>query len=189
MSEHKDCPWCHLTMEDEWLARSILGQPDDVAHDKLRAPDLIIAPDGKPYLYRWFVKPRNVGDCNVYFHIQVGHDPERPLHDHPWDNFSVIIAGGYDEIWNPTPERENINDEFIRQFRKGDVIFRRASEAHRLMLPAGIEYSISLFSSGPKVREWGFWYPGGWRSYKEVTRVEGNVSIHVRDSDAQSRKH
>jgi hypothetical protein len=70
---------------------SIIGNP-------LRYPDLVIAPDGKPYLYRWHVFPQNAA-AGVYFHIQVQSDPERPLHDHPWDNTSVILSGGYDELW------------------------------------------------------------------------------------------
>lgn len=185
---HKDCPWCHLTLADEWLARGILGQPEDCGHEKLREPDLVIAPDGNPYLYRWHLTPRN-SQANVYFHIQIADDPERPLHDHPWDNFSVVLSGGYDEIWNPSPERENVNDEFVRKFRKGDTVSRRANEAHRLLLPPGVEYSMTLFSTGPKVRDWGFWYPGGWKDYRDVTRMIDGMSVHGEGSNAQSGKH
>jgi hypothetical protein len=82
----------HLLSVDDWqLMRSILGNP-------LRYPDLVIAPDGVPYLYRWHVFPQNPA-AGVYFHIQVQSDPERPLHDHPWDNTTVTLVNGYDEIW------------------------------------------------------------------------------------------
>lgn len=184
---NENCPWCHLTPEDEEIARGILGQRETYSHEHLRAPDLIIAPDGKPYLYRWeIVRSRAIG--NVYFHIQVADDPKRPLHDHPWDNFSVILAGGYDEIWNPDPwhSADDVR-QTVRHLRKGDTVFRKASEAHRLELPLGVEYSMSLFSTGPKVREWGFWYPEGWQDYRNVTRTTGNISVHVKDGvDAQS---
>ena len=60
----------NLTGEDWVLGQSILGE--------WREPDMTIAPDGIPYLYRWHVIPRNK-TANVYFHIQVADDPERPL--------------------------------------------------------------------------------------------------------------
>lgn len=183
---HKDCPWCHLTLEDELIARAILGLPDDCGHDKLREPDLIIAPDGKPYIFRWYVTPPK-GRANTYFHIQIADDPERPLHDHPWDNFSVILSGGYDEIWQQFPPTGPVH---VRKVRRGDTIFRRSSEAHRLLIPSDIEYAMTLFTTGPKVRSWGFWYPDGWRDWTDVTRfVNGNVSIHVEGSDAQSQSN
>lgn len=179
----KDCPWCYLTLQDEMLAREILGLGEDGCHTDLRKPDLVIAPDGQPYIFRWHLTPRSKL-ANVYFHIQVANDPERPLHDHPWDNTSVILSGGYDEIWNPNPP---LGRQTTREFRTGDVIFRFAHAAHRIILPPGIEYAMTLFSTGPKVREWGFWYPDGWRSHAAVTRLIGNKSIHVEGSDAQSR--
>lgn len=165
-------PW-EILSEDDWkIAVSILGKP--------REPDLVIAPDGDPYIYRWYVIPHN-HDANVYFHVQVASDPERPLHDHPWDNMSVILAGGYDELVVPSHQlRYWAEDECdIRQLRKGSVVSRVAEEAHRLLLPKEFPYTMTLFSTGPKVREWGFWYPNGWRSFKEVTvQLPDGRSIH-----------
>lgn len=164
-----------LTPEDRELAWSIL--PLD---KRLWKPDLAIMPDGSPYLYRWHLIPQN-SRANVYFHIQVASDPERPLHDHPWDNFSVILSGGYDELWDPAPEiplGEGL-PPIIRSFRKGDTIKRKATEAHRLILPEGIPYTMTLFSTGPKYNNWGFWYPDGFRPYEAVTVMDGNVSRHV----------
>lgn len=133
----------------------------------LRPPDLVIAPAGHgEYLYRWYVIPRN-REANVYFHIQTASDPERPLHDHPWDSTSVILAGGYRESICRSPDRDTGYSTLDR--KPGDVIFRPASWAHRLFLPKNVPYSMSLFSTGPKVREWGFWEQGRFRPYTEVT--------------------
>lgn len=165
----------------------------DIAQDYLhglRDPDLVIAPDGNPYLYRWFIAkhfaptPSMGSSGGTYFHIQVASDPERPLHNHPWDNMSVILAGMYIEQLQVAPPR-GITLSLPRI--AGDVIFRRASEAHRLILPDNVPYTITQFSFGPKINNWGFWYPEGFRDYRQVTRVEGNVSVHVKDSDAQQR--
>jgi len=140
-----------------------------------RAPDLKIAPDGELYLARWYVVPRN-GHGNVYFHLQVANDPERPLHDHPWDNTSILLAGGYREIiWDPKQNRGMGELEFRRD--PGDVVHRPAEWAHRLFLPAGTAYSMSLFVTGPHRRDWGFWFPDGWRSHSEVIVTENGQSV------------
>lgn len=137
---------------------------------RLMKPDLIIAPDGAPYLYRWFVIPRSE-QGEVYLHVQIASDPDRPLHDHPWDNQSVILAGGYDEIIQPNPPWSGT---CTRLRRKGDVVQRKAEEAHRLVLPEGTPYTMSLFTTGPVRRAWGFWMPTHkgrpeWVDSREVT--------------------
>jgi hypothetical protein len=157
-----------LSAADYEYAHSILGS------SRLRDPDLTIAPDGAPYLYRWHVIPQNPL-ANCYFHVQVASDPERPPHDHPWDNTSAIISGGYDELidfmpWMhyPDPRGMVLN---TRQLRAGDVVHRRATEAHRLLLPTKFKYTMTLFSTGPKVRQWGFWFDDGWRDADVVTKM------------------
>ena len=124
----------------------------------VRDPDMIIAPDGGPYIYRWNVIPRNEVGANVYLHLQVADDPERPLHDHPWDNQSVILAGGYHEVYVAHPETQWL--ERGRNAIVGTVVARRAEEAHRIFLLEGVRYTISLFTTGPVIRTWGFWFVG-----------------------------
>lgn len=130
-----------------------------------RPADFVIAPDGTPYIYRWYVVRDKA--ASVYFHIQVGDDPERPLHDHPWENQSVILAGGYRELLQPEPPHGPITEH---RRAKGDVIVRTATCAHRLLIPEGVAYTMTQFSLGPVVREWGFWYPDNWRPFTAVTR-------------------
>lgn len=123
---------------------------------QIRQPDVAIQPDGKPYIWRWHVIPRNLVGGNVYLHVQVADDPERPLHDHPWDNQSVILAGGYREVYVRQPELLWFEEE--RQVDAGMVVHRRAEEAHRIFLLPGEPYTISLFTTGPVMRDWGFWF-------------------------------
>lgn len=122
-----------------------------------RKPDEIFDGSGEPYLYRWYVVPKNP-NANVYFHLQASSDPDRPLHDHPWDSMSVILAGGYDEVRYNT----DTDLEYIVPAREGDVIVRNAAAHHRLILPEGIPYTMTQFATGPKVRDWGFHTPDGW---------------------------
>ncbi len=124
-----------------------------------RPPDLTISPSGSPYLARWHVIPRNA-DANVYLHVQVSDDPRDELHDHPWSNVSVILAGGYIELLSQTPSLSNGTNPTVYVRNPGDTIFREAHWAHRLIMRA--PYTMTLFSTGPKVREWGYWFPDGW---------------------------
>jgi hypothetical protein len=139
--------------------------------------DRILAPDGEPYLYRWHLVPRN-RLANVYFHIQVRSDPERPLHDHPWDNTSTILVGGYVEQYQYGSMLGT--ETYTRNVGPGRIIRRNAEVAHRLILPKWVPYTMTLFTTGPHRREWGFWYPEGWVSNREVCQEEGNISIHVK---------
>ena len=168
------CNHYHVTGEDYEMARQIVGSG-------YKTVDLVIAPDGSPYLYRWHVIPHNKTG-NVYFHIQVADDPERPLHDHPWANQSVILAGaGYVEDYANIDDDGHIMPAHIRWGLIGDTIQRPADQAHRLtMMPGEKHYTMTLFSTGPKIRNWGFWYPEGWVDADDVCKSEGNVSTHVK---------
>ena len=120
-----------------------------------RAPDFVI---GDPtYLRRWWVVPRNEQQ-NVYLHEGLRDDDDRALHDHPWPNTSLLIRGRYREI---TPE-----GAFVRE--AGSIVARQATDAHRLQLIDG-EPFVSLFFTGPKVREWGFHCPRGWVHWRDFT--------------------
>lgn len=158
-----------MTAEDRDKAQAIIGSR--------REPDLVIAPDGRPYLYRWHLVPYELkNEGGVFFHVQVNSDPERPLHDHPWDNQSVILSGGYDEIWNPQPwlnyGYHDIEEHAVtRKLRKGSVTHRHASEAHRLILPKDMPYTMTLFSVGPVLRNWGFWTEQGWLGHEVLTTM------------------
>lgn len=131
-------------------------------------PDLEIADgDDGVYLFRWHLVPRNTYG-NVYLHVQTSSDPARPLHDHPWDNVSVILAGGYNEFSLDSP----LMSGWMRH--PGDAISRKAAYAHRLVLPRGQRYSISLFTTGPVIREWGFYCQDGWKPYHECITTKDN---------------
>lgn len=168
-----------LTDEDLDLAQSYFG-----ASHNIFEPDVILAPEGEPYLYRWYLSPAKLPDgsyppATIMFHIQVQSDPERPLHDHPWDNQSVILSGSYVEIVrDPTLVG---SEEFTILRSKGSVITRRAEIAHRLILPKQVPYTMTLFTAGPKVREWGFWYPDGWHHNKRHVNDRNGVSTHVEE--------
>lgn len=118
-----------------------------------REPDFIIGDD---YMRRWFIIPRNEKQ-NVYLHVLRQSD-EPVMHDHPWDSTSLIIKNGFVEH---TPE-----GSFTR--KPGDLVTRKATDLHWLEVLPG-QYSISLFFTGAKIRDWGFQCPNGWVSWQQYT--------------------
>lgn len=170
-----------LSMDDYALALKYLAGAEHSIED----PDLVIAPDGEPYLYRWHLAREPEG--SIYFHIQTRSDPERPLHDHPWDNTTVMLTGRYIELYEPAPELVPPGNSWWEPIQRpvntGKMIFRPAKLAHRLLLPQSVPYAMTLFMTGPKVREWGFWYPDGFQPYYDCTRTEDGVSVHIHEGE------
>ncbi len=118
-----------------------------------RQPDFRIGQDTPGgfdcYMERWYILPRNPR-TNVYLHRILRSDDDRALHDHPWHNTSLVLLGGYREH---TPD-----GVFERQ--PGDIVHRAPTDRHRLEID---EPAVSLFLTGAKVRDWGFWCDGGDR--------------------------
>lgn len=148
-----------------------------------RPPDRIIGGVDDPYMHRWFVIPRNP-IFNVYLHHFLRSDDDRALHDHPWWNASWLLQGSYQEI---VPADGDPNGPFLRRIHRqaGDIAFRSAKAAHRVRLfrnwnrAGGPEQSVwTIFITGPRFREWGFWCPQGWRHRDEFIQVyEGGNEV------------
>lgn len=152
-----------MLIDGNLIAYSNLGDIQAWARGKMqRTPDFVIGDD---YLRRWWIVPRNEG-CNVYLHEILHSDDDRALHDHPWDNTSMLLEGSYIEH---IPE-----GSFERTV--GSIVSRKASDAHRLEIPEGGR-AVSLFITGPRIREWGFHCPQGWRVWTEFvdSRDSGQI--------------
>jgi hypothetical protein len=153
-----------------------------------RPPDFYIGGWENPYIRRWWVIPRNKY-FNIYLHNQLRDDDDRALHDHPWFNISIIIRGGYIEHRPVAPHLYPYYDKRVVKMRRKApcIIFRRAQLAHRLELinevpstdwtkvdpratsqPIHRPQSWSIFITGRRWREWGFWCPGGYKGWRWV---------------------
>lgn len=147
-----DVPYFNLSEIEAWADGIMMT----------RTPDFII---GDNYLRRWWIIPRN-RLFNIYLHEINKSDDDRALHDHPWSNTSFLIRGSYIEH---TPD-----GSFVR--KAGDVVHRPALAAHRLEVEDGARV-ISLFSTGPIEREWGFHCPQGWRHWREFTDSRNSGAV------------
>lgn len=156
-------------------------------------PSFIIGPLDNPYLWRWHLLPRNRW-FNIYLHKVLRDDDDRALHDHPYDNISVVLKGGYTEVvphglrwtadWAHDEHVADGNMAYVaqpphdRHWRgPGSILFRKAWEPHRLELPMKgdamnwhKEPSWSLFITFPRKRAWGFWCKRGWVPQTEYVR-------------------
>lgn len=128
-----------------------------------RKPDFVLP----GYLNRWYLIPHNRW-FNIYLHEFVGPDNGEHPHDHPWWNLTVKLKGDYKELSTGT----------IWSYFGGRLILRMPETVHFI-------HSVSkkpcwtLFITGPKVREWGFWVDGKWIRfdiYKKREIINGNSS-------------
>jgi hypothetical protein len=142
-----------------------------IARMTRRDPDIVIGGDDDPYMYRWWVIPRN-RFFNVYLHQFLRSDDDRALHDHPWANCSILLRGEYIEH---TIEQGGIERRAFR--RAGDWRLRWTGRiAHRIALCSGPCWTI--FITGPRYRQWGFHcQEQGWVHWKAFTAADDEGAI------------
>lgn len=132
-----------------------------------RAPDMCIGGSAKPYIRRWYLFRTPL--ISLYLHNMLRDDDDRALHDHPWNNVSVVLIGGFVEV-TPTGRLSRA---------PLSVTFRSATDAHRLELRhhAGVTSSWSLFFTGPYLRKWGFHCPKGWIAWDRFVKPDSPGEI------------
>lgn len=138
----------------KWAERIIASRP----------PDFVVGTSENPYMLRWYAIPRNKL-FNIYIHEFKRSDDPRALHDHPWVNMSLLLDGAYNEL---TIAAGGIHHR--KRYEAGYTRFRLPTTAHRVELIEGVR-AMTLFITGPVVREWGFHCRLGWRSFKDFVRI------------------
>jgi hypothetical protein len=121
-------------------------------------PDEIIGEESDPYLLRWWIfKCRWF---NIYLHRFLRDDDDRALHDHPWNSFSILLKGKYCEARHLTDVSTIYADPAatVKCHLKSKFIYRKATYRHRVILLTKTAWTI--FITGPKIRDWGFWCEG-----------------------------
>lgn len=135
-----------------------------------RDPDVIIGEYENPYLYRWWLIPRNPV-FNIYLHFFMRSDDDRALHDHPWWNLSILLEGSYTEH---TIRAGGVNVRTVR--RAGGMKLRTGSAAHRIELHDGPCWTV--FITGPRYRQWGFHCAeAGWVHWKKFVAADNPGAI------------
>lgn len=149
-----------------------------------RWPDFIVGDKDDPYLLRWYIIPRNKV-FNIYLHKFCRSDDDRALHDHPWlFNCSILLRGSYFEHRFKQRKNEYARSTLpgiTKKFRNAfSFVFRWRKSPHRVELMPRVDIDTNgnrhyhpaeqpcwtIFITGPRVREWGFYCPKGWRHWK-----------------------
>jgi len=143
-----------------------------------RAPDFQIGPKDRPYMNRWYLfggssstNQRIPGDhaLTVMLHQILHNDDDRALHDHPWNNLTIVLAG----------QIRDHNASGFTDLTAGDKLYREAAWPHRLEVEcfAGQTEAWTLFIAGPVIREWGFHCPAGWKHWSEFVNKDDRGAI------------
>jgi hypothetical protein len=137
------------------------------------------------YMQRWFLLGSDADQTRIRIRIHriMRSDAGRDLHDHPWWYLTIILRGGYWEHTHITDAEycratargtlvvTGVTDDGFnikKWYGRGSILFRRATARHRIEIPEGGE-AWTLFTTGPKQREWGFWPKQGfihWKDYE-----------------------
>jgi hypothetical protein len=144
-----------------------------------RAPDFVIHPENDPpYMRRWYLfgdgeptrhpKLRRA-PFQVMLHQILADDDDRALHDHPWDNLTIVLEG-------------RVRDHSAagsRDLGPGDMLYREAAWAHRLQVSCFDQpHAWTLFIAGTNLREWGFHCPGrGWVHWSDFVAADDTGKI------------
>jgi hypothetical protein len=165
-----------------WLARRLMAGLVKRTVTS-RPADFVIGGIDNPYMYRWWIIPRN-SVFNVYLHRVVRDDDDRALHDHPFASVSLCLDGRLGEVYAKDVDGLGVPTEVDRFVHPGDVVWRGARFAHRLFLPRSTTDSgeaWTLFITGPRIREWGFWCPKETKVYDGdgvLLTLEGRRWVH-----------
>ncbi len=107
------------------------------------------------YMERFWLIPFNRWFLAARIHHILRSDSDRHFHDHPWPFVTILLRGEYTEV-RPVWDRDGIElSERRRTYRAGAVLFRRATDWHRLEVPEG-QTTWTLFIMGRYQQHWGF---------------------------------
>lgn len=124
---------------------------------------IINGPDDEPYLERYYLF--GVRGWHCYLHRFVASDPDRGVHDHPWDRaVSLILIGGYNELRLLGDDAGHGGHTVSTRQRPWRLNRLRGRDFHRVLLAPG-EQAWTLFCHGPRVKGWGFMIDGEYIAY------------------------
>lgn len=180
--QHSDQVLCTMRqgLSKDWSMDELASTLMTIAHrvSASREPDFQVRrADGadRIYLRRWWLVPRG-NDVNVYLH-QMILDDDAVLHDHPYRSMSLMLTGGLTERYQEVPGNFG-GPVLTRRVNRGDIVARSERLAHQLLVDEDARGRVwTIFVTGPRLREWGFWCPHGWRKWSDYVAVNQDPSV------------
>lgn len=123
------------------------------------------------YLKRFYIFRSRL--VSVFIHQFWMSDPDH-AHDHPWDNFTFILRGGY---------HETSADGTSVWRKRGYFKYRNGEVFHRLAIgPHAAGQCLTLFIHGREKRKWGYLTPAGWGESGEYG-IKYNAPVESPETD------
>lgn len=148
-----------------------------------------------PYLTRWYLIQWKY--LHIYLH-KFHRDDSDELHDHPWHFISLVLWNGYiEETFRKPPKLRpatyitstvvdkakytkemsfsqslNVFPTKKKRIYPGQIIFRKATHAHRVELINNKPAYTLLINFG-YVRQWGFFTKNYWQHFKSYFQDNG----------------
>lgn len=162
-----------LPLMPHWVTRRVAACLRLVMMERIarvREPDFqVVRNDRDVYLRRWWVIPRN-DDFNIYLHNML-RDDDPILHDHMYVSHSLCLDGVLREVYQEYPPIGSIETRMVGE---GDVTIRSPGMAHQLIV---IVEAWTIFVTGPRVKQWGFWCPKGFRHWSKYVATNQDPSV------------
>ena len=94
---------------------------------------IIKGDEGQPYLERYMVaRWGKNGEKTLFLHRFLDSDPDRGIHDHPWNSRSFIVAGGYFE--KRLIKQNGVEKVIIRDIQPLSFNTIRKNDFHQIIL-------------------------------------------------------
>lgn len=154
----------------------------DILAKVFKHRDIVKPIAGRPTLYlrRFYLARTRWG--SVFLHYIAMSDDDRYCHDHPWDFWTFILKGGYNEEIEsehiePLTKKPKVYIErehapglprvvrYERQ-RAPKILFRKAEHTHRVHIPPSIPAAWTIVVAKPAKRVWGFHTNRGWVDWR-----------------------
>jgi hypothetical protein len=108
---------------------------------------------GEPYLERYHLF-RFPGGGGVYIHRFIDSDPDRGLHDHPWNAaISLVLSGSYKELrLGEENNKKKVVDRVVKAWHLNRI---NGDDFHRIVMNSN-KPVWTLFAHTRKIKDWGF---------------------------------
>jgi len=112
----------------------------------------------------------------MYVHWIFLPDGARAPHDHPWNFWSLILRGGYSEMFYPYPHVARDLHMHAREWNRWSWHKMPRESAHNILtLQPG---TITLVFTGKRRRVWGFWTDDGFVPFNEYEGTTTDRTPH-----------
>jgi len=143
----------------------------------------------------WIIDKSTILPFTARVHKIKRSDLDRHMHDHPGWNISVILRNAYKEVMpvdkveicttTAHPKDMEVNNlsrslgcsenVYVKLRKPGDIIFRRATDRHKIVIVDDDQPVWTLFIMQKKATWWGYYVPGfgkvHWTAYSDFLKM------------------